>query len=541
MIVRLRAHEPVSKLAERLGHAEGPLAVTDLDLTNCVGADVRQMLPLITECKQLRRFMCTACPIRPSALLTLVRQLPHLEEIQFSILPLGAKGAIEIRRLSAIVGTEGSVPLKLQRVYVEGRQKTNEFRLLSTLLRCCPNAKYLHVHLVCGDFHEAVRECHILLAEHAKLDAFRLTSELSSYIVREPPATFDIVSYATVCANLTYQKSVNFRSCARLRDLVGIGVQQQTMPFQTTLVAVDDSLTPEWFREASVKHDWSNVRHLCLLLLPQRPGKFYPAAGCTYSERLRLLSRQLVHLVELNVNAFHFGPGLDVTTFLQDGSLPFLQSLSAPPCGFRSVLALARLAACCPKFKELDVRFDRRRSILECAGCDSDPFFANEFPRSASPAFRNGLARLTLSQVHDAACRWFIECCRPVSTLRMGPSCLIIEHKFFGFDDVALLTNPFHFADLQFLYLLFYRCVQPSELPQYVARLRQSLPLLKCLHVHYRQPINTTFVTTVTWIRRQSGGAGEDLIRNGPCFLSCSTATFIGLAKPLNRDFQPML
>ncbi|XP_075731938.1 uncharacterized protein LOC142774780 [Rhipicephalus microplus] len=561
MIVRLRAHEPVSKLAERLGHAGGPLAVTDLDLTNCVGADVRQMLPLITECKQLRRFMCTACPIRPSDLLTLVRQLPHLEDIQFSIPPLGAKGTIEIRRLSAIVGTEGSVPLKLQRVYVEGGQKTNEFRLLSFLLRCCPNAKYLHVHLVCGDFHEAVRECHILLGEHAKLDAFRLTSELPSYIVREPPATFDIVSYATVCANLTHQKSVNFRSCARVRDLVGISVQQQTMPFQTTLVAVDDSLTPEWFREATVKHDWSNVRQLCLLLLPPHPGKFYPAAGCTYSEGLRLLSRQFVHLVELNVNTLHFGPGLDVATFLQDGSLSFLQSLSAPPCGFRGVLALARLAACCPDFKELDVRFDRKRSIFECAGCDSDPFFANEFPRSASPAFRNGLARLTLSQVHDAACRWFIECCRPVSTLRlagcpseldferigralthsMGPSCLIIEHEFFGFDDVALLTHPFHFADLQYLYLLFYRCVQPSDLPNYVARVRQSLPLLKCLHVHYRQPINTTFVTTVTWLRRQSGGAGEDLIRNGPCFLSCSTATFIGLAKPLNRDFQPML
>ncbi|KAL3203544.1 hypothetical protein MRX96_011915 [Rhipicephalus microplus] len=102
-------------------------------------------------------------------------------------------------------------------------------------------------------------------------------------------------------------------------------------------------------------------------------------------------------------------------------------------------------------------------------------------------------------------------------------------------------SNLFRFTDLQYLYLLFNTCAPESVLLDCVASMRRILPLLKCLHVHYRCELGSPMRDSVTWIRRQSGGVGEDLIKSGPCFQSCSTATFIGLAKPLNRDFQPML
>nr|XP_037286782.1 uncharacterized protein LOC119179757 [Rhipicephalus microplus] len=560
MNVRLRANEPLSKLAERLSHAGAPAAVTDLDLTNCIDVDAQQVLPFITQCKQLRRLMFVACPILPSDVLKLAVQLPHLEEIEFTILLPGRLEFLEMRRLSALVASEGCVALKLHRVYVETGRKQN-LKVLSTLLRCFPNANYLHVHLVSGLFHEAVEECPILLVEHIQLDTFRLTSDLRSYILREPPAALDLAAYAAVSASFTYQKSINFRSCTTLRDLVTTSVICLSMPFQMTLFAIDDRLAPEWFREASFKHNWSNVRQLCVVLSPADSNLFYPAARGRYRASLAIFCTQLVQLVELNVSSFHFGPNVDVTIFLQDGRLPFLQSLSAPPCGFRDPTVLQCVAACCPDFKELDVRFERKDNVCRCFGCERRELFVELFRCSASPAFRNGLARLTLSEVHDAACQWFIECCRPVSTLRLAgcpleldyerisralchsidPSCLILKHRLLRFDDTDLLCNLFRFPDLQYLYLLLYTWAPESVLLDCVASVRRSLPLLKCLHVHYRCEQGSPVRDSVTWIRRQSGGVGEDLIRSGPCFQSCSTATFIGLAKPLNRDFQPML
>ncbi|KAL3203545.1 hypothetical protein MRX96_011915 [Rhipicephalus microplus] len=343
-----------------------------------------------------------------------------------------------------------------------------------------------------------------------QLDTFRLTSDLPSYILREPPAALDLAAYAAVSASFTYQKSINFRSCTTLRDLVTTSVICLSMPFQMTLFAIDDRLAPEWFREASFKHNWSNVRQLCVVLSPANPNLFYPAARGKYRANLAIFCTQLVQLVELNVSSFHFGPNVDVTIFLQDGRLPFLQSLSAPPCGFGGPMVLQCLAACCPDFKErqcLSVLW-MPVSTLRLAGCPLELDYE----------------RISRVLSHNS-----------------DPSCLILKHRLLRFDDRHLLSNLFRFTDLQYLYLLFNTCAPESVLLDCVASMRRILPLLKCLHVHYRCELGSPMRDSVTWIRRQSGGVGEDLIKSGPCFQSCSTATFIGLAKPLNRDFQPML
>ncbi|KAH7943851.1 hypothetical protein HPB52_011994 [Rhipicephalus sanguineus] len=528
MNVRLRANEPASKLAERLSHAGGPLAVRDLDLTNCFDVNVQQLVTLITQCKLLQHLRCAACNIPPSDVLMLVTQrLPHLVEVEFSCLVDRRIMGAEISRLAGMACNLDCSALKLQRVYVEIGQQHN-FRLLSIFLRCCPNASSLHVHLVCGEFHEAVRECHTLLEDHRQLDTFRFTSELPSPVQCDPPGAFNFAVYAAVCANVTYQRSKNLRSCARLQDLAEAGVEPQTIPFQTTLVAVEDQFTPEWLRAASITHDWRDVRQLCLVLFLPHLSTTFPAADGTYRDCLREFSTRLRQLVELNVSSFHFGPGIDVTAFFEGGWMPFLQSLSAAPCGFRSVLTLKCLATCCPDFKELDVRFESRGSFCRCAGCESEHLYVNGFHSFASPVFRNGLARLTLSRVHDAACLSFLECCRPVATLRLSycpleldyermsralahssdPICLILRHHLLRLGDTDLL---------------------------------RTLPRLKCLYVHYMSSAKPITCCAVAWMRGPGGAMDEDLVRSGLCFQSCSTATSIGLAKPLNHDFQPML
>ncbi|KAH7943849.1 hypothetical protein HPB52_011992 [Rhipicephalus sanguineus] len=497
MNVRLRANEPASKLAERLRRAGGPLAVRDLDITNCFDVNVQQLVPLITECKLLQHLRCAACTIPPSDVLMLVMQrLPHLVEVEFSCLIDRTIVHAEISRLAGIACTLGCSALKLQRLYVEIGQEHN-FRLLSTFLRCCPNASSLHVHLVCGEFHEAVRECHTLLEEHRQLDTFRFTSELHSPFQCDPP----------ICANFTYQRSKNLRSCARLQDLAEAGVEPQTIPFQTALVAVEDQFTPEWLRAASITHDWRDVRQLCLVLFLPHLSTTFPAADGTYRDCLREFSTQL-------------------------------RQLRLDPEMSGDVLS---------DFKELDVRFESRGSFCRCAGCESETLYVSGFHSFPSPAFRNGLARLTLSR---ASCYTAVvllpleldyERMSRALAHSSDPICLILQHHLLRLDDTDLLENLHRFTDLQYLYFLLYTRLDERELPSSMTCILRSLPQLKCLHVHYECDDSPRVLRTATWMRGPGGEMSDELVRGGPCFQSCSTATFIGLAKPLNRDFQPML
>ncbi|KAL3197292.1 hypothetical protein MRX96_014758 [Rhipicephalus microplus] len=74
----------------------------------------------------------------------------------------------------------------------------------------------------------------------------------------------------------------------------------------------------------------------------------------------------------LDLSSFHFGPDIDVTQLLQDGSQKKLRSFSASPCGLHRSSALRRLAQSCPDFQALVVRIDSRDRNLQCAGCSGD-------------------------------------------------------------------------------------------------------------------------------------------------------------------------
>ncbi|KAL1467199.1 hypothetical protein MTO96_042334, partial [Rhipicephalus appendiculatus] len=76
-----------------------------------------------------------------------------------------------------------------------------------------------------------------------------------------------------------------------------------------------------------------------------------------------------------------------------------------------------------------------------------------------------------------------------------------------------------------------------------VHALSSSLPHLSFLHIHYRSVGAGCRSWRMTWMRRAADipENGDALFENGPCFQCCSTATIIGLGKPLNRDFEPFL
>ncbi|KAL1422963.1 hypothetical protein MTO96_021556 [Rhipicephalus appendiculatus] len=243
-----------------------------------------------------------------------------------------------------------------------------------------------------------------------------------------------------------------------------------------------------------------------------------------------------------------------------------LQSLSAPLCGLRRPSALRRLAQSCPEFKDLDVRVPKRSSggVVRCAGCMAQ--FRQDTVQARGdawcPLFSNGLRRLTLNMVHRSAwLSWFIESCSPTTTVRIFncpskpdyasltqalvnrsvPTSLTLRHEHLQLSDTSVLDGLCRIVSLRYLFLGSAVSLSDDAVLQSVRALHSSLPRLLLLHVHYRGSPDGPD-KRVTWLRTADQEARRDVPQlNGPCLQSCSTATFIGLAKPLYHDVQPML
>ncbi|XP_054925403.2 uncharacterized protein [Dermacentor andersoni] len=459
-----------------------------------------------------------------------------------------------------------AMALNLRRMYAEVSGHLN-FKLLSALLRYCPNIDELRIHFASGTFLNALLECDVIFQQCASLETFTFSSEVPPSFQQLPPEPLEFTSYAAVCANVSYRRSSNMWNCVLLRDLVDRCDDPLLLPQQLVLVAVHhaEGTTEEWIRLASLEHFWTNVRQLCLLLFPAQPSEgVYATAGTAYRDSLRdLISTKLRQVVELNISAFHFGPDLDLTALLQDGSLEHLQSLSATPCALRRPSALRRLAQNCPDFKELDVRFDRRGTLVRCDVCEGEFLLDHEDMLEMyedAPVFHNALARLTLSDVHVRVFHWFVEACPAVSVrlsdchshphypslgkllaINSSLSCLVIQHDALLFGEACLLENISRIASLQYLCLLSAVTLLDNVAEVSVLAFSDSLkPHIKCVHVHYRSSDRAT-EKRITWMKRADAPTGGVLVRDGPCILCCSTATFIGLAKPLNGDFEEIV
>ncbi|XP_070380124.1 uncharacterized protein [Dermacentor albipictus] len=568
-MLSLRANLGVSSLRQQLKAAKAVCAIRELDLTNCILVEPSELPLHIGKCTGLQSLRCVACPLRPSDLFDLMlERLPHLAEVGFSLV---AESDVEseIRHVQQCASeTPGALALNIRRMYVEVSGYLN-FKLLSALLRYCPNLDELRVHLVRGAFLNALLECNDVLQQCVNLKTFAFSSEVPASNQHLPSTPLNFMSCAAVCANVTYRRSTNSWSCVRLQDLAVGGVGPLILPQQMLLVAVHhaEGITAEWIRAASLGHFWGEVRQLCLLLFPAQPSiGVYATAGVAYRDSLRdFISVIREQIVELNISAFHFDADLELTSLLQDGSLEHLQSLSATPCALRRPSALRRLAQLCPEFKELDVRIETQGSFVRCAVCEGefvlDPGDRLEMCDSA-PHFHNVLTRLTLNEVHDRMSLWLIETC-PAVSVRLSDcpnpshpdfpslgqvlarnsslSCLVLRHDALPFGEASLLENISRITGLQYLCLLSAAPLQDNAAEVSLLTFTACLnPHIKCVHVHYQNSTRAT-EKRITWMKRTGATSGGVLVRDGPCFLCCSTATFIGLAKPLNRDFKQIM
>nr|XP_050032457.1 uncharacterized protein LOC126528919 [Dermacentor andersoni] len=568
-MVRLRANQGVSSLAEQLKPMKAVSKIRELDLTNCILLEPNELPLHIGKCTGLRSLRCVACPLPPSALIRLMlERLPHLKEVEFSLVAETGVDS-EIREVHhTALQMPGALALNLRRMYVEVSGDVN-FKLLSALLRYCPKLDDLRVHFVRGSFMSAILECNAILKQGVNLETFSFSSDVPASNQRLPSEPLDFTSCAAVCGNVTYRRSSNMSNCVLLRDLAFGCVGSTILPQQLVLVIVHhaEGITAEWIRAATLGHFWTNVRQLCLLLFPAQPSYgVYATAGAVCRNSLRdLISTKLRQVVELNISAFHFSPDLDLTALLQDGSLEHLQSFSATPCGLRRPSALRRLAQNCPDFKELDVRIDRKGSFVRCAVCEGEFYLdPKDIPAmyDGTPVFHNALARLTLSDVHGRISLWFIETC-PAVSVRLSDcpnpsypdypslgqllarnsslSCLVLRHDALPFGEACLLENISRIASLQYLCLLSAAPLLDNAAEVSVLAFSARLwPRIKCVHVHYRTPAGGT-EKRITWMKQLRAPRGGVLVPDGPCFLHCSTATFIGLAKPLNRDFTKII
>ncbi|XP_049273874.1 uncharacterized protein LOC119400015 [Rhipicephalus sanguineus] len=92
-------------------------------------------------------------------------------------------------------------------------------------------------------------------------------------------------------------------------------------------------------------------------------------------------------------------------------------------------------------------------------------------------------------------------------------------------------------TSLRHLCLLTWMLVSNSIVVSFVRQIIARAAQLECVHIHCVPPDDRR-EQRVSWLR---GRQREVRFQESPCFACCSTATFIGLVKPVNRDCESVL
>ncbi|XP_037522881.2 uncharacterized protein LOC119400035 [Rhipicephalus sanguineus] len=552
--VHLSMNESVSDLVNRLRFPE---AVGELVLSNCIATEPAELCEQIGRCAALRLLRCVSSVLRPSQLLQLtLGKLPRLERLELSLVADAAVDS-EIGNVREMASqSEGVTPSHdLREMYVEVGGDRN-FDLLQELLKFYPKLTELHVHFVRGYLSESVVRCYRIVEELPGLETFTFTSELAASLPTPDVPWFSgvLTVYAAMCDNFRHERSCaskNIFELDKLRRRTGTVF----LPSQLVVLAVADSdLWGDCFSLASSRKVWTNVRELCFLLLqPNACVEFHQEARSAYCGGLKKLFRVVREsIAELNLSSFHFPLDFDLASQL-GVRLPNLNAFSVPPCAFPSHSDVRRFEKICPRLQDLDVRLEKRRGHFRCRSCellrDQPPSRA-----AASSSSRNsGIARLTLCGVPSNVLRWFVECYGAAVKLRLAEwspveslqcsdllrllgkksavHCLVLKHQHLPISDEHLQANLFRLTSLQHLCLLTSMQISDVDASKFAHEIAACARGLKCVHMHYRRD-DAESEKRVTWLRGQH--ELEPLL-DRPCFGCCSTATFIGLLKPVNR------
>lgn len=419
MIVRLPANATLN-VHEFLKGIDKSAAAHEFDATNCLVADRNILSAWIGSCSSLRTLRCVGCPIPLNNLLwLLLERLVQLEQLEFSL----AISRAEVDEVTGAVRQRfnrapDTLAHNLRRVYTEVSCDDNVI-LLSFLLRFCPNVTELHVHVLHGSFRRCVVQVNRILASGPRLEGFTFSSDIPPKLEFVPFEKTCFIRQSFVCANVNCRNSSGPSSCVWLRDL-NHALAGRVLPSQLVLVLTHHADVLGGIISAAVRHIWTAVRVLCLVLLPEQSFSAVPEpiADSAYLSGLRVFFPVVRYVVELNVSSFHFGQDLDLTQLLQDAGLVFLQALSTPPCGLHQPLAARRLAHVFRRLVDLDVRVERRGYFLRCTLCQLEfrlnPADVAELHDTFTGS-RRSLRRLTLSGIPNLGSLDFLQRCKVVS------------------------------------------------------------------------------------------------------------------------------
>ncbi|KAL3236866.1 hypothetical protein MRX96_022121 [Rhipicephalus microplus] len=219
---------------------------------------------------------------------------------------------------------------------------------------------------------------------------------------------------------------------------------------------------------------------------------------------------------------------------------------------FRTQTAVVLL----PILRDLDVRVVARGNHLYCGSCDTANTALPAQGSSDVPLLSFSITRLTLCDVNYRVLPLYFEHYRAAATLRlsgwcpvgmthydsffrhlgqfMALRCLVLQNKDLPLNHRRLMASVSVMPNLQHLCLLTSLWVSEADVSKCIRDSIAHSAQLKCVHVHYRRH-NCWLQQRFTGLHRPQG---QVLFQGGPCFACCSTETFIGLVKPLNRDCE---
>ncbi|XP_037526536.1 uncharacterized protein LOC119403876 [Rhipicephalus sanguineus] len=552
--VHLGMNERVSDLVNRLRYPE---AVGELVLSNCIATEPAELCKQLGRCAALRFLRCVSSVLRPSQLLQLtLEKLPRLERLELSLV-VDAVVDSEIGNVRKMASqSEGLTPSHdLRQMYVEVGGDRN-FELLRELLMFYPKLTQLHVHFVRGCLSEAVLRCYRVVEKLPGLEKYTFTSELAASLPTPDVPMFSraLRISAAMCDNFCHERSSASNNIFEMNKLVRSD-RARIFPSQLVVLAVYNELTVGYFRLVSSRNVWANVRELCFLLLPPDACiEFYPTVGTVFRKDLNKLFYVLRQCIaELNLSSFHFRLDFDLASLLGD-RLPNLNAFSVPPCAFPSQSAVRRLEAICPRLRDLDVRLEKRRGHFRCRSCELLRDQPPSRPAASSSSRNCGIARLTLCGVPSNVLQWFVDCYRAAVKLRLAEwclvenlqcrdlfrllgdnsaiHCLVLKHQHLPISDEHLQASLSRLTSLQHLCLLTSMQVSDVDATKFAHEIAAHARGLKSVHMHYTRD-DAESEKRVTWLRRRRK---LELLLDRPCFGCCSTATFIGLMKPVNRN-----
>ncbi|XP_075526399.1 uncharacterized protein LOC142558127 [Dermacentor variabilis] len=560
--------------------------VRALQLTNCVVAAPNSLLACVNLCTRLTQLRCVGCPLDADLLLKVVTKwLPSLRRLEWSLCVRNLRRALCLSKAAedselALLPSADS----LERVYVEvARAVEASDWFLALFVSLCPNLRRLHVHELHAE-HRAAFELARRLAP--SVDVFTYSKDNAGVNQKFFAANRPGFGHAAF-VNLTFVGgSLSSASCASLGDLVQHRrvLELRRLPNFVLVVPVAGD-APEMLEQAAAEHSLTSLSVLTVVSA-SKPGNIsagLPRGNPKGSPRGNqgvppLLARALGvfldscrTLTELNLNAFHFEEEI---VFPENASgLGQLRALSVAPCALMTAgKALRNLASICARLEDLDVRSNRFRGKPKppCIGCSSGILRLNDASDPSFDNWRNTLQRVTLCNVQRLGPLHSFASVLKVGELRLcgvdalAPalgSChdllrrildnpylrsLVIQHDDLHLEDDFLWSALVAARQLRYLCLLSRVPSQRAVVMRHGGDLLLFLPSLVSVHVHYAEVDGAVVVvpnrhTTLvrrarSWLWNYVEDTEPVVLEEDRCVLCC-TSTFVGLARPRNRDW----